>query len=203
MPREPGPRIAGIEAGVVLPLRSFTHGKARLARELDASHRAQFVRDMADRVVDAAGARPVVVVSSAAEVLGWAGTRELVCIDDPGTLDGAAESGRVHLQQAGCRRVVIAHGDLPLARTFEPVIAGTDARTAVIVPDHRDDGTPVLSIPSDVEFAFSYGPGSFARHCDAAARAGLVVRVLRDPSLGFDVDLPDDLARLDANARCP
>jgi 2-phospho-L-lactate guanylyltransferase len=201
MPRDPGPHIAGIEAGVVLPLRSFTHGKARLARELDAARRAQFVRDMADAVVDAAGDHPLVVVSSAAEVLAWAGDRGLACIDDPGSLDGAAAAGQANLRHRGCRRVVIAHGDLPLARTFAPVLTD-DARVAVLVPDHRDDGTPVLSIPSEIEFAFSYGPGSFARHCAAAEGAGLVVHIVRDPSLGFDVDVPDDLARLDANAHC-
>jgi 2-phospho-L-lactate guanylyltransferase len=201
MPRDPGPRTAGIKAGVVLPLRSFTQGKARLARDLDTARRVQFVRDMADRVVDAAGHYPVLVVSSAVEVLEWADARKLEHIDDPGSLDGAAAAGQAHFQRVGCRRVVIAHGDLPLARTFEPVLTD-DARVAVLVPDHRDDGTPVLSIPSESDFAFSYGPGSFARHCAAAERAGLVVRIARDPLLGFDVDVPDDLARLHANARC-
>jgi 2-phospho-L-lactate guanylyltransferase (CobY/MobA/RfbA family) len=40
---------------------------------------------------------------------------------------------------------------------------------------------------------FSYGVGSFARHCDAARRAGFDVEVFRDHALGFDVDHPADL----------
>ena len=47
---------------------------------------------------------------------------------------------------------------------------------AVAVPCHRDDGTPVLSLPTAVAgFVFAYGPGSFRRHAAAARglRAGL------------------------------
>ena len=68
---------------------------------------------------------------------------------------------------------------------------------AVLVPDHRDDGTPVCSVPVAAPFDFAYGAGSFARHGAAAARAELDVRVVRDPTLAFDVDVPEDLARLD------
>jgi 2-phospho-L-lactate guanylyltransferase (CobY/MobA/RfbA family) len=44
--------------------------------------------------------------------------------------------------------------------------------------------------------AFAYGPGSFRRHVGAARAAGLAVRVVRDPGLGFDVDTVDDLHAL-------
>src|SRR5689334_17221208 len=122
MPRVPGPHIAG----VVLPLRSFTHGKARLAKELASSQRSQFVREMAGRVADAAGSRPVVVVTSATEVIEWARARDFDVLDDPGSLNAAAAVGRAHLLAAGCTRVVIAHGDLPLARTFDHVALDDD-----------------------------------------------------------------------------
>src|SRR3954471_2184237 len=117
MPRDPGPN----DAGVVLPLRSFSHGKARLAAELGAARREQFVREMADGVVAAAGDLHVVVVSSAPDVVRWATARGLECIDDPGSLDAAATTGRDHLRARGFGRVVVVHGDLPLARTLEHV----------------------------------------------------------------------------------
>ena len=65
-----------------------------------------------------------------------------------------------------------------------------------LVPCHRDDGTPVLSVPTADEFRFAYGPGSFRRHAAEARRLGLAVRVVRDRDLAFDVDLPDDLVDL-------
>jgi 2-phospho-L-lactate guanylyltransferase len=199
MPREHPPNAAG----VVLPLRSFLRGKERLAAQLGSARREQFVRDMADRVAQAASPLPIVVVSSAPEVVAWATTRGFECIADPGSLDGAASAGRDHLRAQGFVRAVIAHGDLPLARTLEPVAGDGAARIAVLVPSHRDDGTPVLAVPTDVPFAFSYGQGSFIRHCEHAQALGLTVRIVHDPSLSFDVDVPEDLARLDERSRCP
>jgi 2-phospho-L-lactate guanylyltransferase len=54
----------------------------------------------------------------------------------------------------------------------------------------------VLSVPVGVPFRFAYGPGSFRRHVAEAERLGLHVRVVRDPDLAFDVDVPDDLEQL-------
>ena len=69
------------------------------------------------------------------------------------------------------------------------------------MPCHRDDGTPVLSVPVEVDFEFAYGPGSFRRHAAEARQRGLALRVVRDRSLAFDVDLPDDLSMLKARSR--
>jgi 2-phospho-L-lactate guanylyltransferase len=54
----------------------------------------------------------------------------------------------------------------------------------------------VLAVPVESSFPFAYGPGSFRRHLALARRAGLAGRVVRDPELGFDVDLPSDLVTL-------
>jgi 2-phospho-L-lactate/phosphoenolpyruvate guanylyltransferase len=189
---------AGDGAGIVVPLRSFAHGKARLAAVLDEAARAALARTMADRVVGAAGTRPVVVVSSAPDVVAWAVERELAVIDDPGSLDAAADEGRSWVRARGLARVVIVHADLPLASSLDVVTGDGVTPIAVVVPDHRDDGTPVLSLPAAAPYTFSYGPGSAARHVEEAHRRGLDVRVLRDPALGFDVDIEDDLHLLDA-----
>jgi 2-phospho-L-lactate guanylyltransferase len=64
----------------------------------------------------------------------------------------------------------------------------------------------VLSLPFDVPFEFSYGPGSYRRHLAEARRRGLATRVVRDPDLRIDVDAPDDLAyvgELPAGAATP
>jgi 2-phospho-L-lactate/phosphoenolpyruvate guanylyltransferase len=189
---------AGDGAGIVVPLRSFAHGKARLAAVLDEPARAVLARTMAERVVGAAGARPVVVVSSAPDVVAWASERDLAVIDDPGSLDAAADVGRTWVRARGLGRVVIVHADLPLASSLDAVAGDGATPIAVVVPDHRNDGTPVLSLPAAAPFAFLYGPGSAARHVAEATRCGLDVRVLRDPALGFDVDIEDDLQLLDA-----
>lgn len=198
-PEDPSPHTAGI----VVPLRSFSLGKARLADRLDATARADLARTMADRVVDAAGPRPIVVVSSAPEVLEWAAQRRIATVDDPASLDAAADAGREWVRARRLARVVVVHADLPLVTTLDTVTSGGDAPVVVAVPCHRHDGTPVLAIPSDVPFRFSYGPGSFERHRAEAERLGLELRVLDDPALAFDVDVPDDLDQLAALLRAP
>lgn len=181
-------------AGVVIPVRSFTRGKSRLAGALDADAHETFVRELADRAADAAQSRATVVVSSAAEVVEWAATRLLPVIADRGSLDAAAHDGRAWAAARGCARVVVVHADLPDITTLDAVTGDGGAPVAVIVPCHRGDGTPVLSLPVRAPFEFAYGAGSFERHVAAAERVGLTVRIVRDPGLGFDVDGPDDLA---------
>jgi 2-phospho-L-lactate/phosphoenolpyruvate guanylyltransferase len=186
--------------GVVIPIRAFALGKARLAQELDPDERAALGRRLAEQVVAAASGLETLVVSSDTDVRGWADHLRLSVIDDPGSLDSAAHAGRAWFATRGCNRVVIAHGDLPFARTFVPVARDESQPIVAVVPCHRDDGTPVLSIPADVDFRFAYGPGSFRRHAAEARLHGLALRVVRDQCLAFDVDLPDDLGMLKARS---
>jgi 2-phospho-L-lactate guanylyltransferase len=183
-------------AGVVVPIRAFALGKARLAEHLTTDERAILARRLADRVIEATGDLPVVVVSSDAGVTAWAAEHGVAAIADPGSLDAAAAAGRAWARDQGCTRVVVAHADLPRARSFAGVVVDADRPVVTLVPCHRDDGTPVLSLPTAAEFDFSYGDGSFRRHVAEARRRGLAVRVVRDPDLAFDVDTADDLARV-------
>jgi 2-phospho-L-lactate guanylyltransferase len=198
MPEQPSSQHAGQDCGIVVPIRSFRFGKGRLAPALDGDARVALAERMADAVVTAAAPRPVVIVSSAPEVAAWCERHALVRIRDPGSLDAAADAGRRWVREQGLDRVVIAHGDLPFATTLDDVAGGGRDPIAVLVPDHRDDGTPVCSLPVDAPFAFAYGPGSFARHVAEARRARLEVRIVADEALGFDVDVPEDLARLES-----
>ena len=191
--------------GIVVPVRAFRLGNTRLAGSLDDAARTALARNLATRVVAAAGDAPVVVVTSAPEVVDWASEVGADVVDDPGSLDAAARLGVEELARRGCLRAVVAHADLPFVTTFAPVVRDAGTPVAVLVPCHRDDGTPVLSVPTSAatSFAFAYGIGSFRRHVSAARLAGLAVRVVRDTALGFDVDTVDDvatLARLDPTA---
>jgi 2-phospho-L-lactate/phosphoenolpyruvate guanylyltransferase len=192
--------------GVVIPIRAFALGKARLADTLDAAARAALGQRWAARVVQAAAPLTTLVVSSDAEVREWAAGLDVPgldvpgldvgVLDDPGTLDAAATAGRDRLLELGCARVIVAHADLPYARALERLGRDGSRPVVALVPCHRDDGTPVLSVPTAVDFRFAYGPGSFRRHAAEARRLGLGLRVVRDRDLAFDVDVPDDLVGL-------
>ena len=188
----PGPTR---NAGVVIPLRAFASGKARLAAVLNDQERTELATMMANRVVAAAGLLPIVIVSSAPEVHAWADAHELDVVDDPGNgLDGAVVVGTSHLRDRGFTRLIVAHADLPRARPGAlERFAVAEPDVVMIVPCHRDDGTPVLSVPADPAFPFSYGIGSARRHAALARQLGLAVRIVRDRELGYDIDLPEDL----------
>jgi 2-phospho-L-lactate/phosphoenolpyruvate guanylyltransferase len=178
-------------AAVLVPVKAFDRAKVRLAPALDPVARAALARTMAGVVLDAAGRLPAAVVCDDPEVRAWVEARGTRVIWTPGLgLDGAVEAGVARLAAEGVERVVVAHGDLPLATELGWV---ADFDGVTLVPDRRFDGTNVACVPATVGFRFSYGPGSFGRHRTEAARLGLVSRLVVDPRLGWDVDLPSDL----------
>ncbi len=177
---------------VLLPVKAFSDAKLRLASALDPAQRRALARAMATHVLEAAQDLPVAVVCDDTEVADWArGHHALVVWEPERGLNRAVEAGVERLATEGARRVVVAHADLALAGDLGWVGAFADI---TLVPDSRDDGTNVACVPVGVGFTFSYGPGSFARHSAEARRLGLALRVVREPRLGRDVDLPSDLA---------
>jgi 2-phospho-L-lactate guanylyltransferase len=181
-----------VDVAVLIPVKDFRQAKVRLAGALAPRERAALARSMASTVVTAAAPLPVVVVCDDDDVANWARAAGASVLWRPGLgLNGAVESGVASLAADGVDRVIVAHSDLPLARklSWVALLAGI-----TIVPDRRDDGSNVVSVPAGVGFTFSYGPGSFRRHAAEGRRLGLAVRVVREPRLGWDVDIPDDLA---------
>ena len=185
---------------IVVPIRSFRDGKTRLAHAVDDGARVELIRSWAASVVTAAHDLPVVVVSGDTEVLEWASELGLAVIRQrDGGLDRAAELGRDAAIGSDATRVMIAHADLPFAKDLRPVFA--DPHQVTIVADGGRDGTNVIVLPLDRSFRFAYGPGSFRRHLDEAARLKWSVGVIDDPDLAIDIDDADDLARLRATRR--
>ena len=196
---------------VLVPLKAFETAKQRLSCCLTPSERSALAKLMAERVLRAAAAFPVFVAldeerdggeKKEGDVANWAqnmGAKPLRC-SGIGLNDAIAE-GFLRLIGHGFKEVVVAHADLPLASRFTH-LTGFGGVSAV--PDRHEDGTNVLCLNASAAstgFRFSYGKGSFVRHCAEAARVGLPLRVLRDPDLAWDIDTPADLA--DFNSRNP
>ncbi len=176
---------------MLVPVKAFSRAKLRLATVLSDAERYELARQMATHVVAIATPLPVAVVCDDDEVAAWAegvGARVLWA---PGKgLNGAVASGVERLRAGGAHRVIVAHADLPHARSLA-WIGELDGVT--LVPDHRDDGTNVVGVPASAGFRFSYGPGSFVRHCAEVERLRLPLHVVREEGLRHDVDVPSDL----------
>lgn len=177
---------------VLIPVKSFGDAKLRLAPALSPERRAQLAREMADRVVASAGDLPVAVVCDDREVAAWARAAGALVIWEPGRgLNGAVHEGVRRLGQLGADLVIVAAGDLPLARDLSWI---GNFPGITIVPDRHGDGSNVIAVPPTAGFSFAYGPGSFSRHVGEAKRTEVPYRVVRDTPLAWDVDVPDDLA---------
>jgi 2-phospho-L-lactate guanylyltransferase len=179
---------------VLVPVKAFHQAKLRLAPTLDAAARAALAERMATTVLAAAAPLPVWVVCDDEAVAAWATAAGAGVSWQPGRgLDEAVGAAVAEQAAAGFGRVIVAHGDLPLARELSWLADTATPDEVVLVPDRRDDGTNVACLPSAAGFRFAYGAGSFDRHRAEATRLGLALRVVRDAALGWDVDVPDDL----------
>lgn len=177
---------------MLVPVKAFSDAKARLAAVLGDAERERLARWTATRVLAAAGELPTYVACDDEQVATWAGEHGAAILWHPGVgLNAAVNSSVADLREAGVTDVIVAHGDLPRAHSLASL---TEPGTLTLVPDRHGDGTNVIALPTDLQFRFAYGPGSFQRHLDAAIAAGHSVRVRRDPLLAADIDTPADLA---------
>lgn len=183
---------------VLVPVKSFSQAKTRLAPALDPLARALLARSMATQVVASAAPLAVAVVCDDSDVATWArGIGALVVWEPERGLNRAVEAGVARMAAEGVLRCIVAHGDLPLARHLA-FLADFDGVS--IAPDHAENGTNAICVPTTAGFTFSYGPGSFTRHVVETQRLGLALRVVREATLAHDVDLPTDLAATDLAA---
>jgi len=95
--------------------------------------------------------------------------------------------------------ILILPADLPLitARDIEELISRAGPPPVmVIAPDRHMDGTNALYLSPAGQVEYTYGPGSYHKHVEQAARLGMRVEVCQLSSLSLDLDLPEDLELL-------
>ncbi|MEE8506158.1 MAG: 2-phospho-L-lactate guanylyltransferase, partial [Kiloniellales bacterium] len=183
----------------VVPLKRFADAKRRLAGVLDPESRRQLSTAMLRDVLAALTATPgldrIVLATSEPGVAGFGCP---VIDDGGGDLNVAIARAAAALKAAGAERMLVLPADVPLVTTPEiaRVLAAGEAAPVVIVPDQRGLGTNALLLSPPAAMNPCFGPDSRARHAAAARNLGLASTELRLPGLGFDVDEPEDLARL-------
>jgi 2-phospho-L-lactate guanylyltransferase len=194
-----------VRTAAVLPVKSFANAKQRLGDAVGASDRERLAAAMVGDVLAALAAVPqiddVIVVTAeplAAEAAERAGG---AVVNDPEEIgqSAAASRGIDAALARGAERALLVPGDCPAVDPDEVArLLGRPARgpSVVIVPDRHGSGTNALLLTPPGAVAPSFGTGSFARHAARAHAAGATVKVCDLPSLGLDVDTPDDLAAL-------
>lgn len=180
---------------VVIPAKGPDQGKQRLAGVLDDLARRKLVRAMLKKVVAAAQAA---VTTDETFLLGPAqeGLDLPVLADSGEGLNAALGGALAQLHDGGASRLVFIAGDLPqLTPRDVELLSLAPQGTIAIAPDRHGTGTNAVSLPLPAAggFAFSFGPGSFARHSEETRRIGLALEIVESPGLMRDIDVPEDL----------
>jgi 2-phospho-L-lactate guanylyltransferase len=109
----------------------------------------------------------------------------------------AAVIGIERALKIGTERVALLPGDCPLVDPGEvDELLRTWKAPVVIVPDRHGTGTNGLVLRPPDAIEPSFGPDSCARHAAHARAAGHEPEIVAVPSLGLDLDTPDDLGAL-------
>lgn len=198
---------------VLVPVRGRAAGKSRLGEMLDAEERETLILGLLERLLDTVAAWPAArrlhVVSADPTVRALARERGAAALPDP--LDGDLNAAIVAAREAAVARhataVLILPADLPLITTasLDRLLDAADAALAagngrplvVAAPSDARGGTNALLLSPPAVIEPTFGPGSLEAHVREARRADASVQLVIDPQLGFDLDTPEDLERVD------
>ena len=200
---------------VVVPLRGVDSGKSRLGQALDAEERGALVLGLLARTLDVLAAWPqahgvyLVTGDAATGELARRAQPALTVLTEPleGGLNAALRAARDTATQHGATAVLMLPADLPLldGAALDRLLDAADAALAagnghpliVVAPADARGGTSALLVSPPYLIDPQFGDQSLEAHLRAAANADATVQLVIDPALGFDLDTPDDLERLD------
>ena len=188
----------------IIPVKPLAEGKTRLQDNLSPKARLKLNERLFDHVLKvtttALGAERTIVVSQDELVLEKTRMCGAVSVQEKTDLglNGALTLAAGHAVEQGAEALLVLPVDLPLLTThdIDALRHNLEAGNIVIAPDESSSGTNALLVSPPRILAFAFGTGSFKMHIAAARRAGIEPIVIRRDTLAFDVDTPDDYARL-------
>lgn len=196
----------------IVPVKPLRRGKSRLAGVLSEDERAVLNYSMLSNtlkvLIEVPEIESILVISRDPSALSLARANKARTVQEDGSpeLNAAIRRATAVVQAYSAQGVLILPADLPL-------ITAVDIRSflshtgqppeMVIAPDRREDGTNAMFIRPPGLIEYSYGPGSFQRHIHQAERFGIRHTICRLPSLGLDLDIPEDLDILKTMEKVP
>ena len=186
----------------IVPVKPLRRGKSRLASALSEDERTELNRTLLQHTLktltELKELEQVLVISRDPRALTIArnyGART-VHENGPSELNVALRRATVVAQVYATRGVLVLPADLPLVsseniralieRAVEPPVV-------VIAPDRHEKGTNALLISPSGLIEYDFGENSFQRHCELVKKSGARLEIVNLPSLGLDLDVPEDL----------
>ena len=186
----------------VIPVKHLRESKRRLAHLLTPDERADLILSFLDNMLatlnETLGIDRTLVVTGDPVVSTLAGKygAELLIEFEPAGLNAAVSIGVTRATAQGASAVLILPADLPLI-SREDVLTlidhAADPPVVVIAPDRHNTGTNALLISPAGLIEYDFGENSFQRHCQRVEATGARLEIVNIPTLGLDLDLPEDL----------
>ncbi|MBI3739072.1 MAG: 2-phospho-L-lactate guanylyltransferase [Chloroflexi bacterium] len=186
----------------IVPVKPLRRGKSRLAGALTEDERAELNRLLLERTIktlsDLKEVEQVLVVSRDSSALALARDLGARTVQEDGAphLNTALKRATVVAQVYASRGVLVLPADLPLLSQQDILTLierATEPPVVVIAPDRHQKGTNALLLSPANLIEYDFGENSFKRHCERAKKAGARLEIVTLPSLGLDLDLPEDL----------
>lgn len=185
----------------IVPVKPLRHGKSRLAGALNEDQRTELNKALLQHTLETLAELKevdgVLVISRdphALKVAHGLGARTVQETGQP-QLNTALKRATVVAQVYATRGVLVLPADLPLISKddiLELIRRADQAPVVVIAPDRHGRGTNALLISPPGLIEYDFGEDSFQRHCELARQAGARLEIVELPSLGLDLDVPED-----------
>ena len=186
----------------IVPVKPLRRGKSRLSGMLTEDERTVLNQELLEHTLKIlSGLKEldqVLVVSRDPHALTIARNygAKTVLEDGQPLLNTALARATVMAQVHSVPGILVLPADLPLL-TADDVLALIDRAAkppvVVIAPDRHGKGTNALLMVPAGQIEYDFGEGSFQRHCERAKQSGARLEIVELPSLGLDLDLPEDL----------
>jgi 2-phospho-L-lactate guanylyltransferase len=186
----------------IVPVKPLRRGKSRLSGMLTEDERTVLNQELLEHTLKILTGlkelEQVLVVSRDPHALTIARNHgaKTVLEDGQPHLNTALARATVMAQVHSIRGILVLPADLPLL-TPDDVLALIDRAAkppvVVIAPDRHGKGTNALLMVPAGQIEYDFGEGSFQRHCERAKNSGARLEIVELPSLGLDLDLPEDL----------
>lgn len=189
----------------LVPVKSLSSAKSRLASDLSKSQRETLVLDMLHHVLrvllDSEVLEQVAVVSADPLVLDqvqlW-GAHPL--LEERHGHNPALHAAALREKQEGVAALLTISADLPLlsTRDIHNLIEQSAQHEVILAPSREGTGTNAILARPPLAVPYLFGPDSLQQYKKAARQRHLSIAIHQGIGLALDIDTIDDLRELEA-----
>lgn len=185
-----------MKCALVIPVKTFSSGKSRLASDLTLFERKNFIVKSLKNSIDVAKRSKfideILIVSNSKDMADIFINMGLKFCYTTNTLNRALEQS-VQSVASHVDNIIISAADLANVISFEPIIGSLGYDRIVLCPDRHRNGTNIIAHKSQYKLSYSFGANSFIKHLSSVSRLASPIEILQSSQYSLDVDTIHDL----------